>query len=186
MGRGVFTEDRWLLNPAGELIRLPGWVFTRLNRFGFLFWNRESKFWQIRPSIFGWMELWRLPDFRPDQKLKACDLEKPRTGTERLGCMSRMLRILGEGCEGIDHPSRFEIEALKADLDRTPEPRGPVSEAKAQEIVDEVRARNDRAGSKRLGGKPVGSKARRTAADDGRTGTRRRKKTPQDNQIPRP
>lgn len=139
MGQGVFRPDAHVLNPRGQVIRIPAWVAGRLRKLRLLYWDNETKRHRIHGAIWSWMELLDMPDFRP-QQIKAYDIEKPRARAKHSGYTSRIMQALGSDCSGLSAPSRFECESIKMQLDHTDDPRGPVSAGKAEQAIEEVRS----------------------------------------------
>jgi len=61
-----------ILNPHGVEIDLPFWVFKRLRKLHLLERDSASGMRRIQARIFGLMDLWEGPDFRPDISLESC------------------------------------------------------------------------------------------------------------------
>jgi hypothetical protein len=60
--------DGKVLNPSGVEIDLPFWVFKRLKKLRLLERDHVTGKWRIQRRIFGLMEIWDGPDFRPDRQ----------------------------------------------------------------------------------------------------------------------
>ena len=69
----LLTEefDVRVLNPSGVEIYLPFWVFKRLKKLHLLERDRETGKRRICARVFGLMEIWEAPEFRPDRALKS-------------------------------------------------------------------------------------------------------------------
>jgi len=89
-----------VLNPSGVEIDLPFWVFKRLKTLHLLERDRETGKRRICARVFGLMEIWEEPEFRPDRRLRAlppgCRPRRPR----RKGHFNPFLKALGRDCSG--------------------------------------------------------------------------------------
>ncbi len=99
----LLTEefDGRVLNPSGLEIHLPFWVFKRLKKLHLLERDRETGKRRICARVFGLMEIWEVPEFRPDRALQAwlSDCRSPRP--KHRGYSNSFLKALGHDCSGI-------------------------------------------------------------------------------------
>ena len=93
--------DGKVLNPSGVEIDLPFWVFKRLKKLHLLERDRETGKRRICGHVFGLMELWDGPDFRPDRRFRAFDPGYQRACSNDSGYTSAFLKALGRDCSGL-------------------------------------------------------------------------------------
>jgi len=90
--------DGKILNPDGVEIDLPFWVFKRLKKLHLLDRDPGTGMRRIQARIFGLMDLWDGPDFRPDRRYRAFDSATsgpaPRTAVMRARSSRRSARLL--------------------------------------------------------------------------------------------
>jgi hypothetical protein len=93
--------DGRVLNPFGVEIDLPFWAFKRLKKLHLLERDRETGKRRICATVFGLMEIWDAPEFRPDRTLRAmpagCRPARPKHG----GYSNPFLKALGRDCSGL-------------------------------------------------------------------------------------
>ncbi len=93
--------DGRVLNPSGVEIDLPFWVFKRLKKLHLLERDRETGKRRICARVFGLMEIWEGPEFRPDRvpraSLPGCRLSPPK----HKSYSNPFLKALGRDCSGL-------------------------------------------------------------------------------------
>jgi len=93
--------DCRVLNPSGVEIDLPFWAFKRLKKLHLLERDRETGKRRICARVFGLMEIWEGPEFRPDRALRAlppgCRPARPK----HTGYSNPFLKALGHDCSGL-------------------------------------------------------------------------------------
>ncbi len=72
--------DGKVLNPCDVEIDLPFWVFKRLKKLHLLERDPATGRRRIQTHVFGLMDLWDGPDFRPDRCFRAFDAGIQRSG----------------------------------------------------------------------------------------------------------
>ena len=91
--------DGRVLNPWGVEINLPFWVFKRLKKLHLLERDPETGKRRICARVFELMELWEMPEFRPNRTLQAwmsgCWSARPKHKT------NPFLKALGRDCSGL-------------------------------------------------------------------------------------
>ena len=128
-----------VLNPDGNKIFLPYWVFKRLKSLRLLERDRASGMRRITGNIFGLMDLWDGPDFRPDRKFSVINPGMINSPCKDSGYASAFLKALGRDCSGLNVSQDKDLES---ELDHTRLP-GPdqLEQDEASRIVREVKAR---------------------------------------------
>ena len=86
--------DGKVLNPSGVEIDLPFWVFKRLKKLHLLERDRETGKRRICDRVFGLMDLWDGPDFRPDRRFRAFDPGYQRACSKDSGYASAFLNVI--------------------------------------------------------------------------------------------
>ncbi len=94
-----------LLNPDGVEIDVPLWVFLRLKDLHLLERDRATGRHRICERVFGLMEFWEGPDFRPYRRLRALDPLRPKTRPKDGGYSYSFLKALGRDCSGLLNPA---------------------------------------------------------------------------------
>jgi hypothetical protein len=109
--------DGKVLNPHGVEIDLPFWVFKRLKKLHLLERDRETGLRRILPSVFGLMDLWDGPDFRPDRRYRAFDHGWQRACPKECGYSGAFLKALGRDCSGLANPAIERTRDFESDLE---------------------------------------------------------------------
>jgi hypothetical protein len=109
--------DGRVINPNGVEIDLPFWVFKRLKKLHLLERDHASGKRRICGRVFGLMELWSGPDFRPDRTLRAFDPGYQRACSKDSGYSSAFLKALGRDCSGLVNPAIERTHHMEADLE---------------------------------------------------------------------
>ena len=132
--------DGTVLNPFGVEIDLPFWVFKQLKKLHLLERDRETGKRRICERVFGLMELWDGPDFRPDRKFRAFDPGYQQARPRDSGYSSSFLKALGRDCSGLAAPAIERTHNYESDLDHS-----RLSEeyrrAKIDELLNTVKAK---------------------------------------------
>jgi hypothetical protein len=80
IGESLSDEfDAKILNPYGVEIDLPFWVLKRLKKMRLLERDPATGMRRIQEHVFGMMDLWDGPDFRPYRRFRALDPAYRRT-----------------------------------------------------------------------------------------------------------
>ena len=108
-----------VLNPFGIKIDLPFWVFKRLKKLHLLERDSATGMRRIQARIFGLMDLWEGPDFRPDRRYRAFDPGYQRACSKDSGYASAFLKALGKDCSGLINPASERTQAYEADLEHS-------------------------------------------------------------------
>ena len=132
--------DGTVLNPYGVEIDLPFWVFKQLKKLHLLERDRETGKRRIRERVFGLMELWDGPDFRPDLKFRAFDPGYQRARPKDSGYSSSFLRSLGRDCSGLVNPAIERTHDFESDLNQS-RISDEYRRVKADEVVNAVNAK---------------------------------------------
>jgi len=111
--------DGKVINPYGNAIDLPHWVFVRLKRLRLLDRDIETGMHRINKRIFGLMALSEGPDFRPDRRYRAFDFGCRRACSKDSGYMSAFLKALGKDCSGLVNPAVERTHRFESDLDHS-------------------------------------------------------------------
>src|SRR5512136_1450600 len=120
IGEALSDEfDGKILNPYGVEIDLPFWVFKRLKKLHLLERDPATGMRRIQARIFGLMDLWEGPDFRPDRRFQAFDPFYQRASPGDSGYASAFLRALGRDCSGLVNPAIERTHNLESDLDHS-------------------------------------------------------------------
>jgi hypothetical protein len=93
--------DVRVLNPLGVEIHLPLWVFKRLKKLHLLERDKNTGKRRICARVFGLMEIWEEPEFRPGRALKAFDPGSRSTRPGHKGYSNPFLQALGRDCAGL-------------------------------------------------------------------------------------
>ena len=129
-----------VINPFGIEIDLPLWVFKRLKRLHLLERDRPTGLMRIRKSVFGLMELWDGPDFRPDRKFRAFDPGYQQARPKDSGYSSSFLKALGRDCSGLAAPAIERTHNYESDLDHS-RLSDEYRRAKIDELLNTVKAK---------------------------------------------
>jgi len=106
IGEALSDEfDGKILNPYGVEIDLPFWVFKRLKKLHLLDRDPGTGMRRIQERVFGLMDLWDGPDFRPDRRFRAFDPGYQRACSKDSGYASAFLKALGRDCSGLVNPA---------------------------------------------------------------------------------
>jgi len=120
LGEALSSEfEGKILNPSGVEMDLPFWVFKRLKKLHLLERDRMTGKRRIQERVFGLMELWEGPDFRPNRRFRAFDPGYRRACSKDSGYTSAFLKALGRDCSGLVNPAIERTHDLEADLDHT-------------------------------------------------------------------
>lgn len=133
-----FEFDGTVLNPQGDEISLPYWIFKRLKSLKLLERDRQTGRRQISQRIFGLIPLWEEPDFRPRPNFNAFNPEIINSNTKPFP--NAFIRCLGKDCSGSANP--IVGRRLLSEIDKTKLP-GPdiLAVDEAQNIVKEIKSR---------------------------------------------
>jgi len=93
--------DVRVLNPFGVEIDLPFWAFKRLKTLHLLERDRQSGKHRISEHVFGLMELWEEPEFRPNRGLRALPPGLCPARPKQGGHANPFLKALGRDCSGL-------------------------------------------------------------------------------------
>jgi hypothetical protein len=93
--------DGRVLNPSGVEIDLPFWVFKRLKKLHLLERDHDTGKRRICVRIFGLMEIWEEPEFRPHRALQASKLGGSFIRSKQKGYANQFLKALGRDCSGL-------------------------------------------------------------------------------------
>jgi hypothetical protein len=110
---------RKVLNPYGVEIDLPFWVFKRPKKLQLLERDRESGKRRISERVFGLMDLWDGPDFRPDRRFRAFDPGYQQACSKDSGYASTFLKALGRDCSGLAAPAIERMRNFESDLNHS-------------------------------------------------------------------
>ena len=108
-----------VLNPYGVEIDLPFWVFKRLKKLHLLERDAATGMRRIQARIFGLMDLWDGPDFRPDRQFRAFDHGYQKACSMDSGYTSAFLKALGRDCSGLVNPAADRTHNFESDLDHS-------------------------------------------------------------------
>ena len=134
IGEALSDEfDGKILNPHGVEIDLPFWVFKRLKKLHLLERDAATGMRRIQARIFGLMDLWDGPDFRPDRRNRAFDPGYQNACSKDSGYASAFLKALGRDCSGLVNPAIERTQDLESDLDHS-----RLSDEYRREKVDDV------------------------------------------------
>jgi len=125
--------DGRVLNPDGVEIDLPYWVFKRLKQLRLLDRDAATGMRRIQHRIFGLMDLWDGPDFRPDRNFRAFDPSYQQACSKDRGYANSFLRAVGRDCSGLVNPASDITDNFESDLDHS-----RLSEEYRRVKVDEV------------------------------------------------
>jgi hypothetical protein len=90
-----------VLNPSGVEIDLPYWAFKRLKKLHLLERDPGTGKHRICARVFGLMEIWEEPEFRPDRRLRALPPGCRPTRPKHKGHSNPFLKALGRDCSGL-------------------------------------------------------------------------------------
>ncbi len=93
--------DARVLNPWGVEIALPFWAFKRLKKLHLLERDRKTGKRRICARVFGLMEIWEAPEFRPDRPIRALSPGSRPTRPKHRGYANPFLKALGRDCSGL-------------------------------------------------------------------------------------
>ena len=124
-------------------IDLPFWVFERLKKLHLLERDRPTGKMRIRAQVFGLMDLWDGPDFRPDRRYRAFDPGYQRACSKDSGCTSAFLKALGRDCSGLVNPAVERTHRFGAELDHT-RLSDEYRRVKTDEVIKAVKAKRHR------------------------------------------
>ena len=131
--------DGTVLNPFGVEIDLPFWVFKQLKKLHLLKRDRETGKRRICERVFGLMELWDGPDFRPDRRFRAFDPGYQRARPKDSGYTSSFLKALGRDCSGLVNPAIERTYDFESDINHS-RISDEYRRMKADEVVSAVKA----------------------------------------------
>ena len=94
-------SDGRVLNPFGVEIDFPFWAFKRLKKSHLLERDRETGKRRICARVFGLMEIWEGPEFRPDRALQALPPGCRPTRPKHKSYSNPFLKALGRDCSGL-------------------------------------------------------------------------------------
>jgi hypothetical protein len=97
--------DGRVLNSDGVEIDLLYWVFKRLKQLRLLDRDAATGMRRIQHCIFGLMDLWDGPDFRPDRHFRAFDPAYRQACSRDSGYANSFLRAIGSDCSGLVNPA---------------------------------------------------------------------------------
>jgi hypothetical protein len=98
-------------------IDLPFCVFKRLKKLQLLDRDLKTGKRGIQARVFGLMEIWDGPDFRPDRRFRAFDSGYQRACSKDSGYSSTFPKALGRDCSGLVNPAIERTRKPEADLD---------------------------------------------------------------------
>jgi hypothetical protein len=136
--------DGRILNPYGVEIDLPFWVFKRLKKLHLLERDRETGKRRIQERVFGLIDLWEGPDFRPDRRFRAFDPGYQRACSKDSGYASAFLKALGRDCSGLVNPAIERTHNFESDLDHS-RLSGECRRAAVDEALRAVKAKRRKA-----------------------------------------
>ncbi len=125
--------DGKILNPYGVEIDLPFWVFKRLKKLHMLERDPETGKRRVQERVFGLIDLWDGPDFRPDRRFRAFDPGYQRACSKDSGYASAFLKALGRDCSGLVNPAADRTRNFESDLEHS-----RLSDEFRRAAVDEV------------------------------------------------
>ena len=114
------------------------WVFKRLKKLHLLERDRKTGLRKIDKRVFGLMDLWEGPEFRPDRRFRAFDPGYQRACSKDSGCASSFLKALGRDCSGLAAPAIERTRKYESDLEHT-RISNEYRQVKAEEVVREVK-----------------------------------------------
>ena len=132
--------DGKVLNPSGVEIDLPFWVFKRLKKLHLLECDHETGKRRICGRVFGLMELWDGPDFRPDRRFRAFDPGYQRACSKDSGYTSAFLKALGRDCSGLANPAIERTRDFESDLEHS-RISDEYRRMQIEELISRVRAK---------------------------------------------
>lgn len=72
---------------------------------------------RIQERVFGLMDPWEGPDFRPDRRFRAFDPGYQRAVSKDSGYSSAFLKALGPDCSDLVNPAIERTHNFESDLD---------------------------------------------------------------------
>ncbi len=114
-----YDFDGKVLNPYGIEIDLPFWVFKRLKKLHLLERDPATGKRRLQERVFGLIDLWHGPDFRPDRRFRAFDPSYQRACSKDSGYASAFLKALGRDCSGLVNPAIERTHNYESDLDHS-------------------------------------------------------------------
>jgi hypothetical protein len=93
--------DVRVLNPLGVEIHLPLWVFKRLKKLHLLERDKNTGKRRICARVFGLIEIWEEPEFRPGRALKAFHPGVWLARPKHKNYSNPFLKALGRDCAGL-------------------------------------------------------------------------------------
>jgi hypothetical protein len=90
-----------VMNPSGVEIDLPFWVFKRLKKLHLLERDPATGKRRICRRVFGLMEIWEAPEFRPSRALRSLFPGPRFARPKHKGFSNHFLKALGRDCSGI-------------------------------------------------------------------------------------
>ncbi len=93
--------DGRVLNPFGVEIDIPFWAFKRLKKLHLLERDKETGKRRICARVFGLMEIWEEPEFRPGRRLRALPPGSRPARPKHMGHSNPFLKVLGRDCSGL-------------------------------------------------------------------------------------
>ena len=135
-----YDFDGMVLNPYGVEIDLPFWVFKRLKKLHLLERDPAGGMRRIQARVFGLMDLWEGPDFRPDRRFRAFDPGYQRACSKDSGYSSAFLKALGRDCSGLVNPAVERTHNFESDLEHS-RLSDEYSRAQVDEMLREVKAK---------------------------------------------
>jgi hypothetical protein len=112
-----YDFDGKVLNPNGVEIDLPYWAFKRLKKLHLLERDSATGMRRIQARVFGLMDLWEGPDFRPDRRFRAFDPSYQRACSKDSGYSSAFLKALGRDCSGLVNPAIERTHEMESELE---------------------------------------------------------------------
>ncbi len=88
---------------------------------------------RIQARVFGLMDLWDGPDFRPDRRFRAFDPGYQPAVSKDSGYASAFLKALGRDCSGLVNPAIKRTHDFESDLDHS-----RLSDEFRRAVVDEA------------------------------------------------
>ncbi len=134
--------DGKILNPHGVEIDLSFWIFKRLKKLHLLERDSATGMRRIQARIFGLMDLWDGPDFRPDRRYRAFDPGYRRARSKDSGYASAFLKALGRDCSGLVNPPIERTHDFESDLDHS-RLSDEYRRVKVDEVLRAVKAKRD-------------------------------------------
>ena len=90
-----------VLNPSGAEIDLPFWAFKRLKKLHLLERDPGTGKHRICARVFGLMEIWEEPEFRPNRALQSWLSGYLHARPKHKSYSNPFLKALGRDCSGL-------------------------------------------------------------------------------------